>query len=207
MRKIKYHEMKNKDNYLCGFLYSKSMANFEAFCWKFSSSINILFLKSVWSSSVKMFNILYRGIYFHQKLKLFHDVLWNFQNFSEILNFKMLKGVKFLEILAENSGFSVFLSIFSQVFCVFGLNIHVFQEKSSGHTNQKSKLFRKMGEISKLFPDNYRERNGNIHPWYHYLLICITISWYQLPEVRTRPCFVFYTAVPFRPHYALSKLE
>ena len=31
---------------LCGILYSKSMANFEAFCWKFSSSINILFLKS-----------------------------------------------------------------------------------------------------------------------------------------------------------------
>ena len=22
-----------------------------------------------------------------------------------------------------------------------------------------------MGEISKLFPDNYRGRNGNIHPW------------------------------------------
>ena len=56
------------------------------------------------------------GIYFHRKLKLFRDALRNFQNFSEILNFKMADRVKFLEILAENS-------------CVFFLNIHVFQEK------------------------------------------------------------------------------
>ena len=31
---------------LRGFSYSKSMANFEAFCWNISSSINLLFLKS-----------------------------------------------------------------------------------------------------------------------------------------------------------------
>ena len=32
---------------LRGFSYSKSMANFVTFCWNISSSINILFLKSV----------------------------------------------------------------------------------------------------------------------------------------------------------------
>ena len=31
---------------LWGFSYSKSMENFEAFCWNISSSINLLFLKS-----------------------------------------------------------------------------------------------------------------------------------------------------------------
>ena len=46
-----------------------------------------------------------RGIHFHRKLKLFHDALQNFQNFSEILNFKMHDWVKFLEILAKNSCF------------------------------------------------------------------------------------------------------
>ena len=46
----------------------------------------------------------------------------------------------------------------------FWLNIHVFQEKSSGNTNQKSKRFQKMNEISKLFPNDYWERNGNIYP-------------------------------------------
>ena len=46
--KIKQHGMKNeKINYIVhGFSYSKSIANFEAFRWNISSSINLLFLKS-----------------------------------------------------------------------------------------------------------------------------------------------------------------
>ena len=32
---------------ICGFLYSKNMANIKAFLWKISSSINLFFLKSV----------------------------------------------------------------------------------------------------------------------------------------------------------------
>ena len=31
----------------CGFLHSKNMANFEAFFWVISSTINLLFLKSI----------------------------------------------------------------------------------------------------------------------------------------------------------------
>ena len=42
-RKIKYHEMKKK---LHGFSNFKNMANFEAFNWNISASINLLFLKS-----------------------------------------------------------------------------------------------------------------------------------------------------------------
>ena len=38
--------MKNKKNYMGFHTYSKSMANFEAFRWSFSSSTNLLFLKS-----------------------------------------------------------------------------------------------------------------------------------------------------------------
>ena len=42
---IKYHEMNNEKK-LLGFSYSKNMANFEAFRWNISSSINLLFLKN-----------------------------------------------------------------------------------------------------------------------------------------------------------------
>ena len=38
--------MKNEENYLRGFSYSKNMANFEAFRWVISTSLNLLFLKS-----------------------------------------------------------------------------------------------------------------------------------------------------------------
>ena len=44
-KKIKYHKMKSKQK-LLGFLYSKNMANFEAFCLIISSCINLSFLKS-----------------------------------------------------------------------------------------------------------------------------------------------------------------
>ena len=67
-----------------------------------------------------------RGIYFHRKLKLCCDALQNFQNFSEILNFKMHDWVKFLEILVENSCFWAFVLMFFVFFCH---SIHVFQEK------------------------------------------------------------------------------
>ena len=44
-KKVNLHEMKNgKSNF--GFSYIKNMANFEAFHWVISSSINLLFLKS-----------------------------------------------------------------------------------------------------------------------------------------------------------------
>ena len=57
-----------------------------------------------------------RGIYFHQKLKLFHDVLWNFQNFSEILNFKMHK----LGQIFRNFGWKLrFFRVFEHFFTGF----------------------------------------------------------------------------------------
>ena len=52
-KKVRLHEMKNgKSNY--GFSYINiiyNMANFEAFCWVISSSIILLFLKSVVSNN------------------------------------------------------------------------------------------------------------------------------------------------------------
>ena len=79
------------------------------------------------------------------------SVILRNQNFSEISNLdyihlnciKMNAGVKLLEIFAENSWFFVFLSIYAHVFHVFWVNICVFQEKFSGNTDQKSKLFPK----------------------------------------------------------------
>ena len=41
-----FSKWKTKKNYLFGFPYSTNMANFEAFHWTISSSINLLFLKS-----------------------------------------------------------------------------------------------------------------------------------------------------------------
>ena len=81
-----------------------------------------------------------------------------FKTFLKFLISKWVNMVKSLEILPENLGFPMFLNICSQVF-------HFFREKSSGNSNQKSKLFQKMGEVPKLFPDDYLVRNGNIHPW------------------------------------------
>ena len=47
--------MKNEKNYL-GFSFSNNMANFEAFRWNISSSINLLFLKSDAQTKLKNFN-------------------------------------------------------------------------------------------------------------------------------------------------------
>ena len=86
-----------------------------------------------------------------------------FKTFQKFWILKCIIGVNFLEFWLKSQVLHVFDYLFTG-FCAFWLNIHVFQEKSSGNTNQKLKLFRKIDEISKLFPNVYWERNGNIYP-------------------------------------------
>ena len=101
-----------------------------------------------------------RGEYFHQKLKLFRDASKVSKLFRNSKFFKMHDGVKFLEILDENSCFWAFFL----VFFMFFVTIFMFFKKICEFFENFVKTFPKMSQILKVFRDAYHSWNENIHP-------------------------------------------
>ena len=119
----------------------------------------------------------YRGEYFHRKLKLFRDASKFSKLFRNSKFFKMHDGVKFLEILDENSCFWAFFL----VFFMFFVTIFMFFKKICEFFENFVKTFPKMSQILKLFRDAYHSLNENIHPW--ALCFARSFSWWFITFV------------------------